>query len=113
MPPGFNQYDLTDVPVHVKFIDLNNNTIAEKDVITPYCFDVTFNERGAYNVYVTNNGNATTTMPLGIIFDFHNPENREADKYMLSIVLTALGAAITAAGFVITFVSKHSKQHKP
>jgi hypothetical protein len=52
-------------------------------------------------------------MPLGIIFDFHNPDNKEADKYLLSIALTALGAAITAAGFVITFVSKHSKQHKP
>ena len=113
LPPEFNKYDLTDVPVHMKFTDPNNNTIAEKDVITPYCFDVTFNERGAYAVHFTNNGNATTTMPLGIIFDFNNPENREADKYMLSIVLTALGAAITVTGFVITFVSKHSKQRKP
>jgi hypothetical protein len=113
LPPGFFQYDLTDVPVHMKFTDPNNNTIAEKDVITPYCFDVNFETRGVYTVHVTNNGNATTTMPLDIIFDFHNPDNKEADKYLLSIALTALGAVITGAGLVINFVSKHRKQHKP
>jgi len=99
MPPGFNKYDLTDVPVHLKFTDANNNTVAEQDVITPYCFDA----RGAYNVYITNNGNATTTMPLAVIFDFHNPDNKEADKYLLSIVLTALGAATIVVGFVMNF----------
>jgi uncharacterized membrane protein len=107
MPPGFFQYDLTDVPVHLKFTDPNNNTIAEKDVITPYCFDVTFNERGAYTVYVTNNGNATTTMPLGINFDFHNPINKEADKYVLSIILTALGALLVTVGIAMKFVRGH------
>lgn len=113
LPPGFNQYDLTEVPVHVKFVDANNKTVAEKDVITPDCFDVNFGARGVYTVYLTNNGNASTTMPLSVIFDFHNPANREADKYLFSIVLTALGAVITAAGFVINFVSKQRKQHKP
>jgi hypothetical protein len=106
MPPGFFQYDLTDVPVHVKFTDPNNNTIAEKDVITPYCFDVTFNERGAYTVHVTNNGNATTTMPLVVIFDFFNPVNKEADKYLLSIVLATLGGVIVVVGFVMNFFKK-------
>ena len=113
LPPGFGQYDLTDVPVHMKFVDANNKTIAERDIITPYCFDVNFEARGAYTIHVTNNGNASTTMPLGVIFDFHNPANREADKFMFSIALTALGAALIGAGLVITFVSKHRKQHKP
>jgi len=112
LPPGFSKYDLTDVPVHMKLVDPNNKTVAEQDIITPYCFDVDFNARGIYNVYVTNNGNATTTMPLAVIFDFHNPDNKEADKYLLSIALTALGAAIIGAGFVINFVSKHRKEHK-
>ena len=111
MPPGFHQYDLTDVPVHVKFTDPNNNTIAEKDVITPYCFDVKFNQRGAYTVYVTNNGNATTSMPLGVIFDFHNPDNKEADKYLLSIILTALGALLVTVGIAMKFVLDQSRQH--
>jgi hypothetical protein len=110
LPPGFSQYDLTDVPVHMKFTDPNNNTIAEKDVITPYCFEVTFNERGAYTVHVTNNGNATTTMPLGVIFDFHNPANREADKLMLSIALTALGAVIVVVGVVVKLFSGRHRQ---
>ena len=112
LPPGFNQYDLTEVPVHMKFVDTNNKTVAEQDVTTPYCFDVNFEARGVYTVHVTNNGNASTTMPLGVIFDFHNPANREADKYILSIALTALGTAITSAGFVINFVSKHRKPRK-
>lgn len=112
MPAGFSQYDLTDVPVHMKFVDANNKTVAEQDIITPYCFDVDFESRGVYKVYVTNKGTETTSMPLGIIFDFHNPENREADKYLFSIALTALGAVIIGAGFVINFVSKHRKQHK-
>jgi len=103
LPRGFNKNDLIDVPVHMKFTDPNNNTIAEKDVITPYCFDVTLNTRGAYTVHVTNNGNTTTTMPLVIIFDFHNPDNKEADKYLLSIVLTALGALLVAVGVVMKF----------
>jgi hypothetical protein len=104
LPPGFNQYDLVDVPVHMKFTDPNNNTIAEKDVITPYCFDVTFNKRGVYTVHVTNNGNATTTMPLVVIFDFFNPVNKEADKYLLSIILTALGALLVTVGIAMKFV---------
>jgi len=112
LPPGFNQYDLTEVPVHLKLVDANNRTVVEQDVITPDCFDVNFGARGTYTVYVTNNGNASTTMPLSVIFDFHNPENREADKYLLSIALTALGAALIAAGLVITFVSKHRKPRK-
>lgn len=111
LPPGFNKYDLTDVPVHIKFTDPNNNTIAEKDVITPYCFDVTFNERGAYTVHVTNNGNATTTMPLVILFDFHNPDNKEADKYLLSIILTALGALLVTVGIAMKFVLGQIRQN--
>ena len=109
LPPGFNKNDLTDVPVHMKFTDPQNHTIAEKDVITPYCFDVTFNKRGLYTVHVTNNGNATTTMPLVIIFDFHNPYNKEADKYLLSIILTALGALLVTVGIAMKFVLGRSR----
>jgi uncharacterized membrane protein len=106
LPPGFFQYDLTDVPVHMIFTDPDNNIIAEEDVITPYCFDATFNERGAYNVHVTNNGNATTTMPIDIFFDFHNPDNKEADKYVLSLILIVLGGVVVVVGFVMNFFEK-------
>lgn len=113
MPPGFGQYDLTDVPVHLKVTDPNNQTVAEQDIITPYCFDVNFDTRGAYTVHVTNKGTNTTSMPLGIIFDFHNPANKEADKYLLSIVLTALGAVAVVVGFFVNFFKKQktAKQH--
>jgi hypothetical protein len=110
LPPGFNQYDLTDVPVHVKLVDANNKTVVEKDVITPDCFDVNFGARGTYTVQVTNNGNESTTMPLTVIFDFHNPANREADKYMVSITLTSLGAALTVAGLLLNIALKHKNR---
>jgi hypothetical protein len=110
LPAGFNQYDLTDVPVHVKFVDANNKTVVEKDIITPYCFDVNFGTRGTYTVQVTNNGNASTTMPLGIIFDFNNPANREADKYLVSLILVVLGPMLTFVGLALDIISKH-KMH--
>jgi len=106
LPEGFGQYDLVDVPVHLKVTDADNKTLVEQDVVTPYSFDADFKERGIYTVYVTNKGTEKTTMPLTVIFDFNNPQNREADKFMLSIVLTAVGAAIIVVGFVINFVSK-------
>lgn len=111
LPPVFSEYELTDVPVHLKVTDPNNNTIVDKHVITPYCFDINFNARGAYTVHVTNNGNATTEMPLGIIFDFHNPDNKEADKYILSIILTALGALLITVGIAMKFVWGQIRQH--
>ena len=110
LPPVFSEHELTDVPVHLEVTDPNNNIIVDKDVVTPYCFDINFNARGAYTVHVTNNGNATTEMPLGIIFDFHNPDNKEADKYLLSLVLTALGALLVAVGVVMKFVLGRSRQ---
>lgn len=113
LPEGFGQYDLVDIPVHLKFTDADNKTLVEQDVVTPYYFDADFKERGIYTVYVTNKGTEQTNMPITLIFDFNNPENREADKYLLSIALTALGATIIGAGLVITFISKQRKQHKP
>jgi hypothetical protein len=110
-PPGF--VDSVVVPVHMKVDDPTNRTIIEEDIVTPYSFEVDFNSRGLYTVYITNNGNETAWIPIGLRFKPYNPQNREADKYLLSIALTALGAAITGAGFAINFVSKHRKQHNP
>ena len=110
-PPGF--VDSVVVPVRMKVDDPANRTIFEQDIVMPYSFEVTFTARGLYKVYLTNNGNETAHIPIGLRFKPNNPQNREADKYLLSIALTALGAILVSAGVVINFVSKHRQQHKP
>jgi len=110
-PPGFE--DSVVLPVHMKVDDPTNRTIVEQDIVTPYSFEVDFKARGFYKVYLTNKGTETTTIPVGLRFEPNNPQNREADKYLLSILLAALGAILVSAGVVINFVSKHRQQHKP
>lgn len=101
------------VPVRMKVDDPANQTIFEQDIVTPYSFEVDFKARGLYKVYITNNGNETAHIPIGLRFKPGNPENREADKYMLSIILTALGAVIIVVGFVMNFfkTQKTAKQY--
>ena len=100
-PPGF--VDNVVVPVHMKVDDPANQTIFEQDLVTPQSFEVTFTTRGLYTVYLTNNGNETVHIPIGLRFKQGNPANREADKYLLSILLIALGAVIVVVGFVLNF----------
>ena len=112
LPEGFGSYNLVGIPVHMQVYDPNNQTLAEQDIITPYSLEVVFKTRGSYKVYVTNKGTEKSTIPVTVEFEPRNPQNIEADKFLLSIVLTALGAAIVSAAIVIKFVSNH-RQHKP
>ena len=112
LPGGFGRYNLVEIPVHLKVYDPANRTLAEQDIVTPYSFDVNFKARGSYIVYVTNKGTENTTMPVSVIFERNNPQNREADKFLLSITLTALGAILIPTGMTMKLVSKRRQQHK-
>jgi hypothetical protein len=103
-PPGSE--DSVVVPVHIQVDDPANRTIIDEYIVTPYSFEVDFSSRGLYKVYLTNNGNETAWIPIGLRFKQGNPQNREADKYVLSIILTALGGVIIVAGFAIDFFKK-------
>ena len=98
------------LPVHLKIEDPTNKTVFEHDIVTPISYEMDFSVRGFYKVYITNQGNETTGIPIGLRFTQYEPINREADKYLLSIVLTAFGAVVTAVGFVVSFAFKHRKQ---
>jgi hypothetical protein len=50
-------------------------------------------------------------MPITVIFEFLNPQNKETDKFQLSLILTALGAIVFVAGLVVNFALKQKKQH--
>lgn len=110
LPEGLSDSDYSDVIVHVKFVDPNNKTIIEENIVTPYTFDVNFKTRGIYTVYVTNKGAEKTNMPLSIIFDLHNPQNKDADKFLLSIVLTVVGAILVVVGVIMNLIMKHTQR---
>lgn len=112
LPEGFGSYNLVGIPVHMQVYDPNNQTLADQDIITPYTLEIVFKTRGSYKVYVTNKGTEKSTIPVTVEFEPRNPQNIEADKFLFSIVLTALGAVIVSVAIVIKFVSNH-RQHKP
>jgi len=103
-PPGLFP-DSYVLPVHFEVKDPVNQTIVEEDLVTPGSFEVNFKARGKYTVYITSHGNETSPMPIGVRFEEGNPENREADKYLLSIILTASGATLIVIGLVMRVIS--------
>jgi hypothetical protein len=111
-PPGLFP-DSYVLPVHFEVKDPANQTLVEQDLVTPGSFEVDFKTRGKYTVYITNKGNETSPMPIGVSFEEGKPENREADKYLLSIILTASGAALIFTGLVMRLLPKRHKLHKP
>ena len=103
-PPGFE--DVVVLPIHIKIEDPTNQTLVEQDIITPHSFEIDFNRRGHYQVHLTNNGTEDSPIPIGLRFEDGNPQNREADKFLLSIILTALGTILMATDSFIKFFSK-------
>ena len=93
-------------PIHLKVTDPANQTLLEQDIVTPGTFPIEFKTRGQYNVYITNNGKMAITIPIGTTFEMGNPQNREADKYLLSLLLIAAGAVCTVVGLTVNLVSK-------
>lgn len=104
-PPAGLFPDFYVLPIHLEVKDPANQTLVEQDLVTPGFFEVDFKTRGQYSVYITNQGNETSPMPIGVRFEEGNPENREADKYLLSIILTASGATLIVIGLVMRVIS--------
>lgn len=111
-PEGFGFSVVSNVSVHVKITDPQNKTLIEQDAITPYPLDFEFEERGSYTVSITNKDPEETSMPITVIFDSNNPQNKETDKFQLSLILIALGAVVFLAGLVVNFALKHRKKQK-
>ena len=101
---------VSNVGVYMKVTDPDSNMLAEQEVITPYLLDIDFKSRGIYTVYVTNKDVKETIIPITVIFETNNPQNKEADKFLLSLSLTALGVVIMLVGSIINFL-KQRKQH--
>ncbi len=104
MPEFFPAF--VELPVHLKIIGPSDKTILEQDIITPASIPINFDTRGEYKIYVTNNGSERTGIAIGKTFEMNNPQNREADKYLLSETLIVVGAVVVAVGLTLNLVSK-------
>ncbi len=104
LPPGMNATVV--LPVHLKITDPTGQTLLEQGIVTPASFPLNFDTRGEYLVYLTNNGNESSSIPIGTKFEPNNPQNREADKYFLSCSLIAVGAVVVAVGLTMNIANK-------
>ncbi|MCL2173290.1 MAG: hypothetical protein FWB84_06615 [Candidatus Bathyarchaeota archaeon] len=94
--------------VRLVVVSPSNVTLVDKQEATPFSVPIDFTERGEYVLYVTNLGNATVPIPVSVKF----PPNagvvyREADKFLVSILLTTSGVAFLCIGLVTTLITKH------
>lgn len=110
--PGMN--DSVVLPVHLVVKNPANQTLIEKDIITPYSFQINFNERGEYAVSVTNKGAGTSSIPMGLIFlETNGNSNREADKFILSIILLICGLALFSINLITKVIKNKGKNRLP
>ncbi|MDR1993093.1 MAG: hypothetical protein LBQ98_06315 [Nitrososphaerota archaeon] len=105
-PPSELFAESVVLPLHLLITDPANRTLFNADIVTPDFFAVDFNTRGDYLVYLTNNGNKSESIPIGVQFGEGNLQNREFDKYMLSVTLTLIGVILIVVGVVKKLVAK-------
>ncbi|MDR2204151.1 MAG: hypothetical protein LBE76_07675 [Nitrososphaerota archaeon] len=99
------------VPVHLVIVSPSNVTLVDVEVVTPYSVQIDFDERGKYTVYATNMGDERSGIPIGLSFPQDDGvTHREADKFLVSIILTASGAVFFCLGLSISVILKHKKE---
>ncbi|MDR2202916.1 MAG: hypothetical protein LBE76_01145 [Nitrososphaerota archaeon] len=96
--------------VRLVVVSPSGETLVDMEGIVPFSVSVDFTERGEYVVYVTNLGDETVPIPVAAEFPRDNGVvNREADKFLVSIILTVSGTAILCIGLSATLLIKPKK----
>lgn len=93
--------------IHIltKVVSPNGETLAELNLTTPYSFTLRLDQRGAYNVYLTNQGNSESSIPVTI--EFHGGTgNIERDRFLVNEVLLMVGAAFFLLGILLRKVKR-------
>jgi len=99
-----------EVLVHLVVVSPSGVTLVDEEIVTPYTVPLNFDERGEYVVYVTNMGDENAPIPISVKFPKDaGVVNREADKFLVSIILTAIGAVIFCLGLFVSLILKHKK----
>jgi uncharacterized membrane protein len=101
------------VPMHVVVVSPSGVVLVDTETVTPCSFKVDFAERGEYVVYVTNLSEEENSIPVAVEF----PQDtgvvyREADKFLVSIILTISGVAFFCLGLSTTLITKQKNKTK-
>ncbi|MDR0460291.1 MAG: hypothetical protein LBH62_02470 [Nitrososphaerota archaeon] len=99
-----------DAFVRLVVVSPSNVTLVDRQDDTPFSVPMDFTERGKYVLYVTNLGNETVPIPVSVNFPLDaGVVYREADKFLVSIILTASGATLLCIGLTTTLITKRKK----
>lgn len=99
------------VPMHVVVVSPSGVVLVDAEAVTPCSFEVDFAERGEYVVYVTNMSDEEYSIPVAVEF----PKDasvvyREADKFLVSVILTVSGVVLFCLGLGMSLLLKHKKK---
>lgn len=100
------------VPVHLVVVSPSNVTLVDVEVVTPHTVQLDFKERGEYIVHGTNMGNESYPISVSLKFP-HDGDvvNREADKFLVSLVLTVSGFVLFCLGLSTSLFLKHKRNN--
>jgi hypothetical protein len=99
-----------DVPVHLVVVSPSNVTLVDEEIVTPHTVQLDFEERGEYIVHGTNMGNESYPISVSIKFPpDSNVENRESDKFLVSLILTVSGFVLFCLGLSTSQFYKHKR----
>ncbi|XHH08134.1 MAG: hypothetical protein ACFCUE_11240 [Candidatus Bathyarchaeia archaeon] len=88
-----------EAPFHLVVVSPSNVTLVDKEIVTPHTVQIDFEERGEYIVHGTNRGNESYPLSVSIKFPQDSDvENRESDKFLVSLVLTVSGFVLFCLG---------------
>jgi hypothetical protein len=101
-----------DVPVHLVVVSPSNVTLVDVEVVTPHTVQLNFEERGEYIVHGTNLGNESYPISVALKFSRDGDVvNREADKFLVSLVLTVSGFVLFCLGLSTSLLLKHKRNN--
>jgi hypothetical protein len=98
------------LPVYLVVVDPSNVTLIDVEVITPHSFQIDFDKRGEYRVYVTNQDDESSVIPIGVEFiEEAGVTHKETDKFFISTILTASGVAFFCLSLSKSLIVKTQK----
>ena len=98
------------VPVHLVVVSPSNVTLVDVECVIPHTVQLNFNERGEYIVQATNMGNESYPIPVSLKFPRDGDVvYREADKFLVSLILTVSGLVLFCLGLSTSLFLKHKR----
>jgi hypothetical protein len=96
-----------EAPFHLVVVSPSNVTLVDEEIVTPHTIQLDFEERGEYIVHGTNMGNESYPISVSLKFPQDSDvENREADKFLVSLVITVSGVVLFCFGVSASLLLK-------